>query len=96
MRTLFLSGHGISMLVENAHLMIRDGCEFERSEPMTYELKPKYDEYDNIVVYGHSGNITLEAIKWLSRQNIQLTVHNWDGCLLTNVPIQEPPSSRRR
>jgi CRISP-associated protein Cas1 len=90
MRTLFLSGHGISMRVENTHLMIRDGCEFERAEPATCELKPKHDEYDNIVVFGHSGNISLEAIKWLSKQNIQLTVLNWDGGLLTNILIPEP------
>ncbi|NLT38537.1 MAG: hypothetical protein GXX95_10335 [Methanomassiliicoccus sp.] len=83
MRTLFLSGHGIDMRVENAHLIIRDGHEYERAKPSTYELKPKYDEYDNIVIYGHSGNITLEAINWLSKQNIQLTVLNRDGCLHT-------------
>lgn len=96
MRTLFLSGHGIDIRVENAHLMIKDGHEYERAEPSTYELKPKYDEYDNIVVYGHSGNITFEAIKWLSKQNIQLTVLNWDGCLLTNILIPEPKAGSVR
>lgn len=70
--------------------MIRDGCEYDRPEPATYELRPKYDEFDNIVVYGHSGNISLEAIKWLSKQNIQLTILDWDGSLLTSVLIPEP------
>lgn len=42
------------------------------------------------MVHGHSGNITQEAIKWLSKQNIQLTLLNWDGCLLTNILIPEP------
>jgi CRISPR-associated protein Cas1 len=78
------------MRVKNARLFVKDGKEFERAEPASYELKPKYDEHDNIVIYGHSGNITLEAINWLSRQNIQLTVLNWDGCLLTNIVIPEP------
>lgn len=96
MRTLYLSGHGISMKVENARLKIRDGCEFERAEPMEYELKPKYDEFDNIVIYGHSGNITLEALKWLSKQNIQLTILNWDGSLLTSVTIPEPKKGATR
>jgi CRISP-associated protein Cas1 len=96
MKTLYLSGHGISIRVDHSHLMIRDGCEFERPEPMTYELKPKHDEFDNIVIYGHSGNITLEAIKWLSRQNIQLTILNWDGCLVASVTIPEPKQGANR
>jgi CRISPR/Cas system-associated endonuclease Cas1 len=90
MRTPFLSGHGISMQVKNAHLMIKDGREYEEGDRATYELKPKYDQYDNIVVYGHSSNITLEAIKWLSKQNIQLTIPYWDGAILTNILIPEP------
>jgi len=96
MRTLYLSGHGISMRVDHSHLLIRDGCEFERPEPMTYELKPKHDEFDNIVIYGHSGNITLEAIKWLSRHNIQLTILNWDGSLVASVTIPEPKQGANR
>lgn len=96
MRTLYLSGHGVNLRVENARLIIRDGCEFERPEPCEYGLRPKYDEYDNIVIYGHSGNITLEALKWLSKQNIQLTVLNWDGRLLTSITIPEPKAGGTR
>ena len=96
MRSLLLSGHGINMRVENARLMIRDGCEFERAKPTEYELKPKSDEYDNIVIYGHSGNITLEALKWLSKQNIQLTILNWDGQLLNSILIPEPKNGTVR
>lgn len=90
MRTLYLSGHGIGMRVENARLMIRDGCEYDRPEPMQHGLRPKYDEYDNIVIFGHSENITMESLKWPSKQNIQLTILNWDGSLLTNVLIPKP------
>lgn len=89
MRTLYLSGHGISMRVDNARLLIRDGCDVNRADPDTYELRPKSDEYDNIVIYGHSGNMSLDAIKWLSKQNIQLTILNWDGRNLTNILIPE-------
>jgi CRISPR-associated protein Cas1 len=96
MKTLYLSGHGISMRVDYSHLMIRDGCEFERPEPMTYELTPKHDEFDNIVIYGHSGIITLEAIKWLSKHNIQLTILNWNGSLVASVTITEPKQGANR
>jgi len=96
MKTLFLSGHGVNLRVENARLKIRDGCEYERSEPAEYELKPKGDEYDNIVIYGHSGNISLEALKWLSNQNVQLIILNWDGQLLNNVLIPETKNGATR
>lgn len=89
MKTLFLSGHGISLRVENARLLVRNGCIAGRNDPERYDLKPKGDEYDNVVIYGHSGNISLDALKWLSKQNIQLTVLNWDGRLLTSVLIPE-------
>jgi CRISPR-associated protein Cas1 len=52
-------------------------------------LKPKGDECDGIVIYGHSGNISLDAMRWLSKQNIPLTILNWDGRVLTNVLIPE-------
>lgn len=89
MKTLYLSGHGISLRVENARLTVRNGHEADRKDPERYDLKPKGDEYDNVVIYGHSGNISLDALKWLSKQNIQLTVLNWDGRLLTSVLIPE-------
>lgn len=70
------------MRVENARLHIRNGCESVRKNPDRHELKPNGDEYDNIVIYGHSGNISLDALKWVSKQNIALVVLNWDGRML--------------
>ena len=77
------------MRVENARLMVRDGLEYERSKPNEYKLKPKCEDYDNIVIYGHSGNISLEALKWLSKLN-------WDGQLLNSVLIPEPKNGASR
>ena len=96
MKTLFLSGHGVNLRVENARLKIRDGCEYERREPAEYELRPKGDDYDSIVIYGHSGNISLEALKWLSKQNVQLNILNWDGQLLNTVLIPETKKGATR
>ena len=48
------------------------------------------------MIYGHSGNITLEALKWLSKQNIQLTILNWDGRLLNTLLIPEPKAGGTR
>jgi len=92
MNILLLSGHGIDMHVDGGRLHIKEGHDKEKSDPKEYVYKPKHIDLDNIVVYGHSGNITLDAIKWLTKQNVQITVLNWDGRLLTTIM---PPESKQ-
>mgnify|MGYP005854772879 CR=1 FL=1 len=92
MNTLILSGYGIDMHVDNSKLHIQDGNDHNKT-PQKYTFKPKFIDLDNIVVYGHSGNITLDAIKWLTKQNVQLTILNWDGRLLTTIlPVESKQS----
>ncbi|MCG7844237.1 MAG: CRISPR-associated endonuclease Cas1, partial [Methanomassiliicoccales archaeon] len=54
-----------------------------------YRVRVKAIDDDIIHIDGHSGNVSLDAIKWLSKQNVQLTILNWDGRLLTIVLIPE-------
>jgi CRISP-associated protein Cas1 len=89
MNTLFLSGYGIKLRVDNAKLVVKDGRDQNRNDISEIAIRPKSIDYDNIVIYGHSGDISLDAIKWLSKQNVQLIILNWDGRLLTNVLIPE-------
>lgn len=96
MNSLILSGHGISMNVDGGKLHIQDGHDFNRPNPDNYVFKPKFIDLDNIVVYGHSGNISLDAIRWLTKQNVPLTVLNWDGRLLTSIMPLEHKSSNIR
>ncbi len=84
MKTLFLSGYGIDLHIDNGRLVVTDGRDYSK-EPITQEFKAKHDELDLIIIYGHTGNISLEAMKWLSKQNIVLTFLNWDGRVLMNV-----------
>jgi CRISPR-associated protein Cas1 len=55
MRTLLLSGYGISMNVYGGRLRIRNGHERDKSNPEEYVYKPKFIDLDNIVVFGHLG-----------------------------------------
>lgn len=96
MNTLLLSGHGISINVDGSKLHIQDGHDLNRPNPDSYVFKPKFIDLDNIVVYGHSGNISLDAIRWLTKQNVPLTVLNWDGRLLTSMMPLEYKSSNVR
>ena len=92
MKFLTLSGHGASVKVSDGKLHVQDGRSTVDQEPESFVFTPKRIPYDNIVVYGHSGHITFEAMKWLSKQNVQLTLLNWDGRLLTTLL---PPEARQ-
>lgn len=92
MRFLLLNGFGIGISVDNAKLIIQDGRKSVEGGPSKYIFKPKTCDFDNIVVYGHTGFITFEAMKWLMKQNIQLTLLNWNGKLLTTIL---PPEAKQ-
>jgi CRISPR-associated protein Cas1 len=85
MKYLLLSGHGIKMNVDSGKLHVQDGRNSVDVNPNSYVFQPKRMDYDNIVVYGHTGNITFEAMRWLVKQNIQLTLLDWNGRMLTNI-----------
>lgn len=90
MRFLLLNGHGISFKVEKAKLLIKDGRYSINEELKEYVFRPKKIPYDNIIIYGRSGDISIEAIRWLIKHNVAITILNWDGKLLTTIL---PPES---
>ena len=90
MKILLLNGHGINMRVDGAKLHIKDGRYTTLEEPEEYVFSPKRCDLDNIVIYGKSGNISIDAIRWLIKHKVQITILNWDGKLLTTML---PPES---
>jgi CRISP-associated protein Cas1 len=90
MTFLLLNGHGIHMNVDEAKLHVRNGRSSSAEEPIEYIFSPQRIDFDNIVIYGRSGDLTLEAIRWLMKHNVQITILNWDGKLLTTIL---PPES---
>ncbi|SES84820.1 CRISPR-associated protein, Cas1 family [Methanococcoides vulcani] len=85
MKMLLLNGHGINMRVDAAKLHIRDGRFSTTEDPQEYVFSPKRMDVDSIIVYGRSGSLSLEAIRWLVKHNVQITILNWDGKLLTTM-----------
>jgi len=90
MKILLLNGHEIDMRVNGAKLHIKDGRFSTTEDPEEYVFSPKRKDVDSIIVYGRSGNLTLEAIRWLIKHNVQISILNWDGKLLTTML---PPES---
>jgi CRISPR-associated protein Cas1 len=85
MTILLLNGHGISMHVDGAKLHIRDGRSSSTEEPSKYIFSPQRIDIDNIVINGRSGNVSLDAIRWLVKHGVQVTLLNWDGKILTTM-----------
>jgi CRISPR-associated protein Cas1 len=90
MTILLLNGHGINMHVDGAKLFIKEGRFSTTEEPKQYCFAPQRIDVSNIVIYGQSGNVSIEAIRWLIKHGIQISVMNWDGKLLTTML---PPES---
>ncbi len=87
MNPLIISGFGTSINVEKRKLVINNKLKKE-----TLEFYPHRIEHDSIIVDGHTGNISFEAMRWLMKHNIQITMLNWDGNLLS-VTLPEAPIS---
>jgi CRISP-associated protein Cas1 len=90
MTILILNGHGIRIHVDGAKLHIRDGHTSSTEEPNEYIFSPQRIDVDNIVINSRSGNISVDAIRWLVKHGVQITVLNWDGKILTTML---PPES---
>ena len=59
-------------------------------EPEKYVFSPKKRDLDHIIVYGRNGNLTHDAVRWLIKHNVQISILNWDDKLLTTM---QPPES---
>jgi CRISPR-associated protein Cas1 len=91
MNPLLITGFGTSINVDKRKLIITN-----RLKDMRLEFYPHKINHDGIIIDGHTGNITFEAMRWLSKHNINLTLLNWNGQLLANVMPEQPKSGKLR
>ncbi|MDH5463949.1 MAG: CRISPR-associated endonuclease Cas1 [Nitrosopumilus sp.] len=91
MNPLLISGFGTSINVDKRKLIITN-----RLKGTRLEFYPHKINHDGIIIDGHTGNITFEAMRWLMKHNINLTLLNWNGQLLANVMPEQPKSGKLR
>ena len=91
MNPLLVTGFGTSINVDKRKLIITNKLKGTR-----LEFYPHKINHDRIIIDGHTGNITFEAMRWLSKHNINLTLLNWNGQLLANVMSEQPKSGKLR
>ena len=88
---LLITGFGTSINVDKRKLIITN-----RLKGTRLEFSPHKISHDGIIIDGHTGNITFEAMRWLSKHNINLTLLDWNGQLLANVMPEQPKSGKLR
>ena len=91
MNPLLITGFGTSINVDKRKLILTNKLKGTR-----LEFYPHKINHDGIIIDGHTGNITFEAMRWLSKHNINLTLLNWNGQLLANVMPEQPKSGKLR
>ena len=91
MNPLLITGFGTSINVDKRKLIITNKLKNNK-----LEFYPHKISHDGIIIDGHTGNITFEAMRWLSKHNINLTLLNWNGQLLANVMPEQPKSGKLR
>ena len=88
---MLITGFGTSINVDKRKLIITNKLKDTRLEFFPHKIN-----HDGIIIDGHTGNITFEAMRWLSKHNINLTLLNWNGQLLANVMPEHPKSGKLR
>ena len=91
MNSLLITGFGTSINVDKRKLIITNKLKDTR-----LEFYPHKISHDGIIIDGHTGNITFEAMRWLSKHSINLILLNWNGQLLANVMPEQPKSGKLR
>ena len=91
MNPLLITGFGTSINVDKRKLIITNKLKNTKLEFFPHKIN-----HDGIIIDGHTGNITFEAMRWLSKHNINLTLLNWNGQLLANVMPEQPKSGKLR
>ena len=92
MNPLLLGGFGVRIKVarirELSELWVMDGKRSDNIGRM-FRFRPRQCPYTSIVIDGHSGYVSLQALHWLSNNKVPLFVMNYDGTLISSVL---PPS----
>ena len=91
MNSLLITGFGTSINVDKRKLIITNRLKNTRLEFLPHKIN-----HDGIIIDGYTGNITFEAMRWLMKHNINLTLLNWNGQLLANVMPEQPKSGKLR
>lgn len=81
---MVLTGYGLDIRVNSGRLKIKDGSLLEGTVSETY-LNRGTNEVEHLVILGQTGSISFEAIKWITDQNMMVSMMDPDGHLITSL-----------
>ncbi len=88
MNILHLSGYGVKVRVRNlksrSELEVTNGREDDKV-PSSMSFRPRRFPYSSVVIDGHSGYISMQALHWLSRNKVPVFIMNFDGTLISSI-----------
>ncbi len=86
---LHLTGYGVKVKVNNlkysSELEVTGGRDSYRNQSTTQTFRPRKIPYDTIIIDGHSGYLSLQALHWLSKNNVPVFILNYDGTLISSI-----------
>jgi CRISPR-associated endonuclease Cas1 len=86
-------GYGVRVFTRSGRLHVEDGCGREHREQVFPRTRP---DLSRLVLLGHAGTLTLEALHWLSDLGISYLHLDVDGRVLTtSVPSDADARLRR-
>lgn len=89
-----VTGFGVKVYVERGSLIVEDGVGFRRRKGQFYRAN---NGIDRLVLIGHSGSITLEALRWLNDVGAAIVQLDTDGTVvLTSIATALNDSRLRR
>ena len=91
MNPLLIAGFGNSITVDHRRLVITNKLEKTKTE-----FYPHHIPHDSVILDGYTGYVTFEAMRWISKHNISLTLLNWNGELLSVTTPDQPKSGKLR
>lgn len=93
-RVAIVQGYGVKVRVERRHLILEDGAGRSRT---TRRIHHATSNLKRLVVLGHTGYATLEALRWLRDERAALVHLDVDGRVLATSVMHGPtlPALRR-
>jgi CRISPR-associated endonuclease Cas1 len=88
-----LSGYGIRVTVDRRHLAVADGVGRQRRQSRFAKAPSRIRR---LVVLGHTGFVTLEALRWLADAKAALIVIDADGAVIAATAPRRINDSRLR
>ena len=91
---LVLSGYGLSVSVERGHLVVSDGIAGDRHKGCLHRATSKLKR---LVVLGHTGFVTFDALRWLHDVGAAFVQVDKDGAIIcVSAPIGRGMPQLRR